>query len=118
MNIKISGLITRILPIEQRGNFKKREFHILTNEKKEYGFQLFYRDCFLIDDYHINDTIEVDAEIQTKNWSGRKITNLAAKKITLIDDTGTIEHHKTKKAIQEMKRKGTQPIKVNIHRKQ
>jgi len=118
MTIKLTGLITRILPIEQRGNFKKREFHILTDEKKEYGFQVFYNDCFILNDFNVKDIIKVDGEIQTKNWSGRKITNLVAKKITLIDDTGTKEHHRIKKQILEMKRKGTQPIKVNIHRKQ
>jgi hypothetical protein len=110
MTIKLTGLITRILPIEQRGNFKKREFHILTDEKKEYGFQLFYNDCFILNDYNVKDTVQVIGKIQTRNWSGRKITNLVAEKITMVDDTGTKEHHKTKKAIQEMKRNGTQPI--------
>ena len=110
MNIKINGSITRILPIEQRGNFKKREFHILTDEKKEYGFQVFYNDCFILNDFNIKDKIEVTGEIQTKNWSGRKITNLVAKKITMIDDTGTKEHHQLKKKYQEIKRQGKQPI--------
>jgi hypothetical protein len=114
MNIKIKGTITRISPTEHRGNFKKREFHLITEEKKEYGIVTFYNDCYLLNDLNIKDIVQVDIEIQCKNWTGRKITNLVAKKINLLDDRGTKEQHAIKKKLLEHRRRGNQPIKVDL----
>lgn len=111
-------MITRILPTEQKGNFKKRDFHVLVDSKKEYGIITFYNDCAQLTDLNIKDIVEVDVEIQSKNWNGRIITNLVSKKINLLDNKGTIEAEEDKKKLIEFRRNPRKLIQVDLRKEE
>ena len=83
-SFQISGKLTKIYPVETKGNnFQTQEFVLETQERypQFVKFQLTQEMCGTIDKYNEGDQLNVSFNIRGREWQGKYFNNLSARKI-------------------------------------
>lgn len=101
----IQGEIFLKRPIERNGNFLKIEIAVRDEEGNQYGLQAIYKKAYIVDDYNVEDIVQITYDQIGKQFGGKVYNNLNIQHIEMIDDIGTRKQKKMNGNIQAYRSK-------------